>query len=939
MAILPPWCYTVDPNLRWEECFAACNGTCVDELKGCAHRMTKVCMDKFESGTAKATTVSGRTCQPWNVNQPHKPSDWGNNIGAHNLCRNQDSDSAPWCYTTDPDKEWEECYPACKDEQKYHEEGPDFTFNGTPHILLLGPRSSMDWTTARDHCANIYNGSLLHLNTAKEAKELASLLFDKLDKMPTASVFVSKSALSRGSSPLHKTLHAFWLKDRIACPGDSASSELKNELLGKSGGPCLALDMEPYINKPRIPGWRFAGCGPLKRRYFAKGAKKINNIRPINADKCIMVCADHGYDIAATTGQVTYNHTGTCLCNSKDKARVGQDVEGLGAEGGAVSDSCDFQCQGHLLHSCGSRSSEEVVSVFIKVESSRTYTSPILHPDTDAALLDYCTAQGTDACDWNRDLDDDACGCGQPIADAFCKRMGFSRADQMVGKYPADKKTLRLGRWQKLGPTDKGLSFLAINCVLDEKAGESELSGTAFLADVAASRLVRPLACSQRPFTICRLDDSAKKKEEKKQRCPWGWCEQLGTCYAVTNISSPHYQYIRESCQETPGADLVSIHSQAESNFAKKLWKSSVVNVNDRLLIGLQQLKASLSGQWEWADGSPLDFTNWAPSQPQTSSKRVAVHQSCVGLSEKGWGSQRCDAVARGICKLDLNFDKAKELRDLEPRRENEFFCDEGWVRYESICFKIHKHKKHYEPDMCGRDGKRAALAYVADDLTNAFLRSLLAAEGLEEAWIGYLEEGRSRWHWQSEDPPYFRAVNDSARLNLFLNGRADEESGEADAAVARKNVSLCFSLHRPTGLWRPRIFNGLTADRTQDMCKETFLPYICSAHPSKYSSRGAARKPQSPAYPPCKRKGYELFLGNCYGLYNHSLNWWDSEAHCKREKGALVSVLNYDHYAFLVSSLFRLWIPKIWTGLRLNKVRLPLLGLGLGLARFHSFR
>ena len=66
------------------------------------------------------TTKSGKTCQRWSEQVPHKfilPSrQYPEIAGNHNYCRNPGSKASdgPWCFTTDPDVRWEYCdVPKC----------------------------------------------------------------------------------------------------------------------------------------------------------------------------------------------------------------------------------------------------------------------------------------------------------------------------------------------------------------------------------------------------------------------------------------------------------------------------------------------------------------------------------------------------------------------------------------------------------------------------------------------------------------------------------------------------------------------------------------------------------------------------------------------------------------------------------------------------------
>uniref|UniRef100_A0A3B3YGC1 Kringle domain-containing protein n=1 Tax=Poecilia mexicana TaxID=48701 RepID=A0A3B3YGC1_9TELE len=128
-----PWCYTTDPETRWEYCnVSRCadtsnspepEATCETSTQRLPTFQNFLLECVEDNGTdyrgKQAKTKSGKLCQRWDADTPHNPMFKPENYPLadldSNFCRNPNSKSqGPWCYTTDPDTVWEYCnIPSC----------------------------------------------------------------------------------------------------------------------------------------------------------------------------------------------------------------------------------------------------------------------------------------------------------------------------------------------------------------------------------------------------------------------------------------------------------------------------------------------------------------------------------------------------------------------------------------------------------------------------------------------------------------------------------------------------------------------------------------------------------------------------------------------------------------------------------------------------------
>ena len=139
------------------------------------------------------------------------------------------------------------------------------------------------------------------------------------------------------------------------------------------------------------------------------------------------------------------------------------------------------------------------------------------------------------------------------------------------------------------------------------------------------------------------------------QHCPDGWSRHSHSCYLIPTTEATWLGAVRICQSLDRRAQLVSIHRANADHVAalKALVGGSV-------WIGLSRKSLSRSSyRWTWSDGSRLDFTNWAPGEPNDGNvwfSSDAGQEDCVLMRTSAtWNDEGCSKSKRFMCQINLN--------------------------------------------------------------------------------------------------------------------------------------------------------------------------------------------------------------------------------------------------------------------------------------------
>ncbi|XP_016111509.1 galactose-specific lectin nattectin-like [Sinocyclocheilus grahami] len=126
------------------------------------------------------------------------------------------------------------------------------------------------------------------------------------------------------------------------------------------------------------------------------------------------------------------------------------------------------------------------------------------------------------------------------------------------------------------------------------------------------------------------------------KKCPYGWTNFGVRCYKFFS-QAVNWITAEKNCQSLD-ANLASVHSKIEHDFLLSLLPSS----STRCWFGTHD--GEQEGQWLWTDGTPYDYTYWAPGQPDNKGEPITENCGELNFENKGWNDGSCLSPQGYIC-------------------------------------------------------------------------------------------------------------------------------------------------------------------------------------------------------------------------------------------------------------------------------------------------
>ncbi|KAM9712648.1 macrophage mannose receptor 1 isoform 1-T1 [Menidia menidia] len=388
--------------------------------------------------------------------------------------------------------------------------------------------------------------------------------------------------------------------------------------------------------------------------------------------------------------------------------------------------------------------------------------------------------------------------------------------------------------------------------------------------------------------------DKAKKWGFCPSKASSGWDTDpvTGVQYQRNSQAVLTWHQARRSCQQQ-GADLLSIVELHEQSYISGLTN----RLGTSLWIGLNSLE--FDSGWQWSNGSPFRYLNWAPGHPSSEPGLVCATLN-AGKASK-WESSLCTKKLGYICRrgnstgLPLPLSKSPTHLDAFRLCTHEVasdhlcvstvkgpsFCPNHWVPYAGNCYHLERSKRMWKDALAACHKEGGDLASIHNLEEQSFIISQFGYKPTDVLWIG-LNDQRNQmlFEW-----------SDHSRVT-FAYWQSDEPSHTSS------HQEDCVLIRGKDGKW---------ADH---QCEKEY-GYICKKKASSKPSEGSHQE----VNPGCTL-GSIRFGSYCFQIGTETKTFEGAKQACAEAGANLLDVDNRYENAFLVSLVGLRPEKYFWTGL-----------------------
>lgn len=237
-------------------------------------------------------------------------------------------------------------------------------------------------------------------------------------------------------------------------------------------------------------------------------------------------------------------------------------------------------------------------------------------------------------------------------------------------------------------------------------------------------------------------------------------------------------------CRSNGG--LLTAISSPEENRAMQRAFGSPVGIEGSAWIGLAEPR---EGDWRWATGGSLGFTNWAPGEPNNAGG--GEHCGELQAHSGKWNDMPCDAVLPFLCQARGPTHAARKLKC-----GKETF-DAGGILY---CFDAARLGSWSDAETACRRQGGALASFRSPAELEAYRAATASRLHSDRAWVGFTDEGHEgTWTTTRGRRPTFTAW----RAGEPNNAGGSENCAEWYPADAGWNDVPCNQPH--VGICSPR--------------------------------------------------------------------------------------------------------------------------------------